>query len=178
MFWGVAEVDSFYVRPRAVRFKRFIEAGRRVRIEIVQDQHDLLGVRKLHIHQVFDNLREINGGTALGDGDVSKTQQRREGHEKTAHTFAHILVVFTKGMSGPISLLGLHRQGRTAIIKELFAPFIQTNQRPFRIERTLIDIEHVFHGTYEGGVLLGRDAPAFFQPRFEFVFFRVWRTVS
>ena len=43
---------------------------------------------------------------------------------------------------------------------------------------TMIDLQHVLHGAHEFGIALRREAPALLQPRLEFVFFRVRRTVS
>ena len=42
----------------------------------------------------------------------------------------------------------------------------------------MVDLQHVLHRTDELGVGLRRDAPLLLQPRLEFVFFSVRRTVS
>ena len=42
----------------------------------------------------------------------------------------------------------------------------------------MIDLQHILHGTYEAGALLGRDEPALFQPGLELGFFGDRRSPS
>ena len=60
----------------------------------------------------------------------------------------------------------------------LLAGLVQTDKNFVVPIPALIDFQHVFHRTDELGAALRRDAPALFQPRLEFVFLSVWRTVS
>jgi hypothetical protein len=64
------------------------------------------------------------------------------------------------------------------MLDELLGPFIKTDQRPFRIVRPLIHIQHLFHLANKLGVGIGRNDPLLVTPRLEFVFFSVFRTVS
>ena len=61
---------------------------------------------------------------------------------------------------------------------QLLAGLVQAHQHLVVLKLTVIDLQHVLHGADELGAGLGRDAPAFFQPGLELVFFSVWRTVS
>ena len=58
-----------------------IERGRRMRAEIILDQHDFFGAGKVHVGQFLEQLRVIDGGVAVGDLDVAPALQRREHHE-------------------------------------------------------------------------------------------------
>ena len=49
------------------RSKHFIEAGRRVCIELVLDNHNLLGLRKMNIHQITHTVSKINHRALIGD---------------------------------------------------------------------------------------------------------------
>jgi hypothetical protein len=53
----------------------------------------------------------------------------------------------------------------------LLADLVPTDQGPFRVKGTLIDLQDIFHAGDELGVGLGRDAPTLLQPGFERVFF-------
>src|SRR5262245_49012702 len=81
-------------------------------------------------------------------------------------------------MGRVLRLRRLHRFGWAALVEELLGSFVQADQRSLRIEGTLVDIQHVFHGAHKRGVGFGRNAPALLQPGLEFVFLSVWRTVS
>jgi len=83
----------------------------------------------------------------------------------------------------PGRMARLHRQRRADIPGQLLAHFIQTDLRPERIVRSLVDFPNVLHRRHKLGVLLrwpsSRDlGPLLPQMRFEIVFLSVNRTVS
>ena len=77
------------------------------------------------------------------------------------------------------------RPSRAGLAYLLLAGLVQADQ-DFLVIGAMIDLQHVLHslprtgygGAHELGAALGRDAPAFLQPRLQFVFFKVPRTVS
>src|SRR5208337_2378816 len=55
---------------------------------------------------------------------------------------------------------------------KLLGGFVQAHERHLRIVWLRINIQHLFHGRYEGGVGLWRDDPLFFAVGLKRVFFR------
>ena len=70
------------------------------------------------------------------------------------------------------------RTRQSRFLHLLFAGFVQAHQDFIVFIGTVIDLQHVFHGTHKVRTAFRRDAPTLFQPRLEFVFFSVLRTVS
>ena len=92
--------------------------------------------------------------------------------KQVAHPVALVFVIV--GMAAP------GRGGRSLRVSptSCLLVFIQTHQHLVVLELAVVHLQHVLHGADKLGISLGRDAPAFLQPRLEFVFFSVWRTVS
>ena len=67
-----------------------------------------------------------------------------------------------------VSGTGFDRHGH--MIDQLLAGLIETYQRPFRIGRTLMDVQGFLHLADELGVGLGRDDVLRDSPRLQFVF--------
>ena len=61
--------------------------------EIVLNECDLPGRRKMRVGQFLEDLREIHGGVAVGYLDTPPAFQRREHHEQIGRAIALILVV-------------------------------------------------------------------------------------
>jgi hypothetical protein len=55
-----------------------VERGRRMRVQVVLDQYDLFGIRKIHVGQLLEHLRVIHGGVMVGDLDFAPALQRGE----------------------------------------------------------------------------------------------------
>jgi hypothetical protein len=73
----------------------------------------------------------------------------------------------------PRRLNRLCGQRRCYVGHQLFAGFIQAHLWMLRIVRSPIDLQHVFHGSYEFRVAFLRQDPMFLQPRLDLVFFSV-----
>ena len=65
------------------------------------------------------------------------------------------------------------RDRHAGFLDELLGGFVQTDHGSVRIVRPMIDLEHILHAGYEGGVGLGRDDPLLLQMRLERVFLSV-----
>lgn len=89
--------------------ERLVETGRAVRVEVVQDQHDLLGLGELLVHQRHDDLSEVLAGAAVGHFDVPPAQERRGHHEQAGLAAPRVLTVLTE------RLPWRERQGRADI---------------------------------------------------------------
>ena len=64
------------------------------------------------------------------------------------------------------------------IREELNRFLIHTDNRMLFIIRTAVDGQDVFHCSYNSGVLLRRNTPAFLQVRLKFVFLSIRETVT
>ena len=64
-----------------------------MRIEIVHDHDDFLGLRKMNINQVTHTMSKINHSTLVGDFDMSPRFQWCEKDEQIAGTIALIFIV-------------------------------------------------------------------------------------
>lgn len=63
-----------------------------------------------------------------------------------------------------------HRQGSTGIAQQLIWFFVHANDRVLSIVRPFINIQHVFHASYEFGVFFRWDAPVVVLVGADFVF--------
>ena len=153
------------------RFERLVECGRLVGIEIVADQDHLSGVRIVLIKQAFDLVRPVCHGALFSGADPAFSSLWFVKHEDAGGAVAFVFVVEALGFSR------LHRQGDSRLFCELDGLFIHADHGTVCIIRTLVYLQHVFHRRYEIGILFGRDDPAFFKVRFEFVFLSTLCTV-
>lgn len=85
-----------------------------MRIELVLNDHNLLGLWKMNIHQVAHAVRPVHFGTLLGDFDIAPVEKWRKEHEQVGNAFTPILVVIL------LQLSGLHRQGLARFTDQLF----------------------------------------------------------
>ena len=65
----------------------------------------------------------------------------------------------------------LHRLWRAGFLDQLLRDFVEADQRPRRIVRARVDVEHVLHRRDEGSVRFRRNHPIVRQVRFQIVFF-------
>src|SRR5277367_5641695 len=144
-----------------------VERGRRMRAQVVLNQHDLLGVGKTQVGQFFEHLRVIDGGVMVGDLDFAPALQRSERHEYVGHAVALVLVI----VPDRLSWLGRDRLAR--LDNQLFRSFVQPNEGTIGITRLLVGFQDVFHRCDEGGVGVGRNHPLPIAVGLESVFFRV-----
>src|ERR1035441_8460168 len=76
-----------------------------MRAEIVLYQLDLFGAGKMHIGQLLEHLRVIDGGVVVSDLDAAPTLQRRKHHENIGHAVALVFVIVTRGLSAKNAIL-------------------------------------------------------------------------
>ncbi len=154
------------------RLERLVQRPRRVRVQIVLHQHDHLGIRVHLVRELAEAFGIILPRPSIRHLYVSLPGQWLEDHEQIRHAVANVLVVVTSDLpwSG--------RHGRLLFADQLLARLVQAHYRTGRIIRPLVHLQHVFHLPNELGVGLRWNAPLFAQPRLEFIFFSVRRTVS
>ena len=139
--------------------------------EVIQDEHDALGVRIVPIDHLPDLVRPITLGPVLGDGDPPLALERLTGQEAVYHPTPFVLVIDADGLAG------CGGQGNSRVAQQLLADVIQTDLQEARVVRTRGDIEHLLHSPDERPPRLRRDAPLPLQPRRAVVFFNTRRTV-
>src|ERR1700722_6923286 len=144
-----------------------VERGRRMRVQVVLDQYDLFGIRKIHVGQFLEHLRVIHGGVMVGDLDFAPALQRGERHEYVGHAVTLVLVVV------PDRLPRLGRDRLARLDDQLFRSFVQTNEGAVEITRLLVGFQHVFHRRDKGRVGVGWNDPLPIAMGLESVFFKV-----
>src|ERR1700691_2901353 len=144
-----------------------VERGRRMRVQVVLDQYDLFGIRKIHVGQFLERLRVIHGGVMVGDLDFEPALQRGERHEYVGHAVTLVLVVV------PDRLPRLGRDRLARLDDQLFRSFVQTNEGAIEITRLLVGFQHVFHRRDKGRVGVGWNHPLPIAMGLESVFFKV-----
>src|SRR5215211_6387545 len=172
MLGGVVQLQPIGQPLGLGRRERRIQRRGRVGVEVVLDQHDLLGVGVVDVEQVLDAVRPVDPGAPRADHHVAPASQRLAHQEQVADPAALVLVVL------PGRLARRDRAGRVDLGKQLAAGLVQADLRAARVVRSGVDLKHVLHAPAELGILLRRDAPALGQPRLEAVCFKTWRTVS
>src|SRR5437588_6309526 len=160
--------------PDALRFlgrKGLVEAGRRMRVEVVHDQadHARLGIDL--IHQPADRLREIQLGALLGQLHRTATGQRFHKHKQVRRSQAFIFII------GALGMARLHRQWLPYLPMDHQRLFVKTDPWGGGIIGLGIQIQYVLHGRHKLGINV-RNAPLLMLPGLQRVFFSNWRTVS
>jgi hypothetical protein len=95
---------------------------------------------------------------------MAPSVERREQHQDVGGAIAFVLVVVPRQQSG------LHRLRRACLGDKLLGCFIEADQRPRRIMRPRIDVEHILHRSDEGSVGMSAGSPSSRSVRFEIVF--------
>lgn len=107
----------------------------------------------------------------IGDRHLAPAGQRLTQHEQRTHAPTLALVI------DPRRLSRCGRHGHACIGHQLLTRLVQTHQRATRVVGTGIHLQDVLHVPDELATELIRQTPILFQPRLEFVFFSVRRTV-
>ncbi len=129
-------------------------------VQIVLNQHDLLGHRKVNVAEIAQDLRIVDGCAPVGDLDMAPAFERRKQHEEIGRAIAPVFVVVAPRLSRP------HGLAPACLGDELLARFIEADQLPGRLVRPRIDVEHILHRSDKGGVGFRRDHPVVGQVRF------------
>ena len=150
----------------------FIQAGDALRVEVVHHQHQDGGFRVDEQQQVTHEPGPVASRPLVGDLHGSFARQRLNRHENVGRAAT---LVFT------IVLGDVARTRRERIADlgdQLLAALVHADHGSAGIVWAMGHFQHVFHCRHEFGRGPRGQAPAFLQPRLEFVFFSVRRTVS
>jgi len=168
----VVEFQPLRDAERLLRGKRLVERADVMRVQVVEDQHDLLRLWVMHVHQLPDRFGPVHHRAPLGDLHVAPPGQRLKEEEKVGHSVADLFIV------APLRLTGRGWDRRAALSYQLLADLIHADLGPVRVVGAGVEFQDLFHLGDKLAAVLGRNAPLFLQPRLRFVFLSVWRTVS
>src|SRR5215212_1125907 len=168
--------------PRLLRGEALVQRPHGVSVQIVCDKHDLVGIRKVFVHQFMQNNSKVMRTSLLGHRNPAPPSQWLTYHEHVSHATSLVPVVFPCVVRMPWLLVtaGFGRQGVPArcVSSQLLVLLVYTYHRVLRIIRTLVHTQHIFHLSHELGcasalgVVAHRQAPALYFPRTKPVFFR------
>ena len=96
-----------------VRGERLVERRRRVRIQIILYENDLVGTREVAVAEGFQDFGKVDRRAPLGDLDMTPAFERGEQHEQVGCAISFVLVVVARGLSRQ------HRQRRARLGDEL-----------------------------------------------------------
>jgi hypothetical protein len=114
----------------------------------------------------------VDIGHRFTNGNLAPARQRLGKHEDVRRPGTLVFVVDAPGMSAS----GGDRHA--GLLQQLHRLFVHAQDRPRRVVRLRVGLQHLFHVGYELTVGLGRDDPVFDLTVRHPVFFRVRRTVS
>jgi len=140
-------------------------------VEIVLHQDDDLSVRVDLVGEMAKAFSVILLGPSFRHHHVTLPGQRFKHHEEVGHALANVLIVIMGRLSGTARL------GGAGLADQLLAGFVQTHHRTSGVIGPLVHLQDVLHLPDKFGVGLGRNTPLLAQPRLEFVFLSVRRTV-
>ena len=172
MFGRVVKLESLQYSPGFRRRKSFIKGSRRMSVQVVHHQGDLISLRKMNVREIPHAMSPINSSAMIRHLEMPPAFQGSEQHEQVTDPGPLIFVVVSPRLSRTF------RNGSPRLFDLLAVSFIHANQWARRIGWTLINFQDVFHRAHKIAVGLRRNAPLLLQPRLNFVFFNVWRTAS
>src|SRR6266496_5864328 len=171
MFGRMMNLQSFHKSPRFRWWKRLVERGELVGVQVIADEDDPLGIRIIDVQQLLDLFGPVDFGSSFSDVYLSPARQGLSEHEVCGCAIALILEID----SLRLALLG--RNGLSGFPNQLGRLFIHADHRNLSIVGPLVHLQHILHVHHEIRVLLRRNYPALTQVRLEFVFLSVLRTV-
>jgi len=96
---GVMNLQLTSDTPRLGRDERFIQGGGGMGVEVVQNEHDLLGLGVVEVDQLLYAMRPVELRPPLGDADVTPAGQGLRNDEEVGRPRTLVLVVLTGGPS-------------------------------------------------------------------------------
>src|SRR3712207_5611065 len=84
-----------------LRWKRFIEAGRRMGVELVHDQHQRLGLPVAPLQKGANEARPVGSAALAGDLNTAPALQGLTGEEQARGSVADINMIIALRGTGP-----------------------------------------------------------------------------
>src|SRR5580704_17162815 len=115
--------------------ERLIQRRWLMGVQIILDQHDLRGFRKMRLRQLFEDAREVRSRALIRDLDMPPALQRREEHEQIGRSIAPVLII----VSLRPAWFRLYRRAR--LRDQLFRRLIQAYHGTVRIVWPMIHFD-------------------------------------
>src|SRR6266566_2240302 len=121
MLGCVVDLEFLANVPGFLRFKRLVERGEIVRIQVIQHEHDFLGVWVIHINEVVQYVSKILLGAMGTHCHMPPAPEWFKAHEQATDSLSLIFVVRA------LNLSRLSRERHTCFADQLLARFIQAD---------------------------------------------------
>ncbi len=141
-------------------------------VEIIADKDDFFGLRILVLDKVSHKYRPIGFCSPRRNRYRLSAVDRLYSEKDVRCSVSFVFAIILQRLSG------LNRNGDTNFPNELLAQFVHADLRIVRIIRSGVDFQDILHGTDKFGVLFRGNAPFFFLPGLQFIFFNALRTAS
>jgi len=124
------------------------------------------------VNKVLHTVGEVDFRPVVCHFNVSPSSQWFRKHKQIACPLPFILIIIS------FRLTRLGRNRYSCLPQQLFGAFIETDNGTVWIIRFLIHVQYLFHLAHKFCIGLWWDYPLLILPRFKFVFFNAFRTVS
>src|SRR5208337_3184469 len=171
MLGCVMDFNAFCQASSLLRFKRLVQGGKTVRVQVVHGQAYSDGIWVAFIEHALDPPRPVFPRSMLAGLHVAFARQWFHFKENLDNTIADVFSVHPFRSSRRASYRLMH------FPNELLTGFVHTDLRIIVIIRQMIDSDDIFHIGYERGAPLRRDFPILPEVRLKFVFLSMRCTV-
>ena len=126
-----------------------------MRVQIVQHHRDPFRCGVVPVGELTHRHRPIGAGAPLRDLDLAPTGEWFGKQKQIGYAMPFLFVILALWLARG----GGQSQARFA--DQLFAGLIHTDHRTGWVQRTLVDLQHLFPRGHKLGAVLGRDRPIF-----------------
>src|SRR5208283_597553 len=171
MLGCVVDLNAFCQAPSLLRFKRLIEGGKIVCVQVVQDQSysDSVGISL--VEHALDPPRPVFSRSMLSGLHVAFARQWFHFEENLDNTVANVFSIHPCRSSRSASYRLVY------FPDELLAGFVHADLRIVGIVRQVVDRNDILHIGYERGAPLWWNFPILPEVRLKFVFLSMRCTV-
>lgn len=141
-------------------------------VSVLENQHQLLSRRSVHLHQIANEARPVLFRAVLSSLEKPLACSRFIGDEEMTGALPLVFRSVTRRVSW------LHRQRNARLANALVPPLIHTYLWIPRIVGAGGHVEHLFHLTDTLRMAFGRQTPLLFEPGLRSLLCRTCRTVS
>lgn len=149
-----------------------VQARPVMRVQVILDQADLLGLGVMPVHQIPDAFSLVTPSAACGHLDVPPAPQGVTPQQLVTNAFALILIL------NPGRTAGARPLCRADLAEQVLTRFIEAHNGGAWIVRPQVSLNHVFHAPDVLRIRRGRDTPGLDDPRFDVIFFNACHTVT
>ena len=135
-----------------------------MRVEVITDQADTVGLRILAVQELLDLRGPVHSRLVLADTDQAHPTQRLSEYEDGGGAIPFLLIVVALGFAR------FCRQRLPDLLGQLHRLFIHAHQRDLGIIGLLIDLQDILHMCHKLPTLRRWNDPHLPQMRFQRIF--------